>query len=95
MGGARVGRRGKVLTRERASQDGQWRRTPLHIAAMQGKCIVLCNPWGRFAFKGDYLEVARVLLEAGADITAKDGVSERRMGGEGQRISESRDCGGS
>jgi len=41
------------------------------------------------AAMGDHLEVARVLLEAGAGITAKDNVSERRVGGEGQRIRES------
>ena len=40
-----------------------------------------------------HLEVARVLLEAGADITANDNVSERRVGGEGQRIRESMDFG--
>ena len=40
-----------------------------------------------------HLEVARVLLEAGADVTAKCNVSERRVGGEGQRIRESIDFG--
>jgi hypothetical protein len=37
----------------------------------------------------DHLEVARVLLVAGADITAKDNVSERGVGREGLRIRES------
>ena len=36
------------------------------------------------------LEVARALLLAEADITAKDHVSEGGMGGEGQQIRESR-----
>jgi hypothetical protein len=40
-----------------------------------------------------YLEVARALLEARADITAKDDVSEGGLGGEGQWIRESRDFG--
>ena len=36
-------------------------------------------------------EAARALLEAHADITAKTNVSEGGVGGEGQRIRESRD----
>ena len=68
VGGAWVGRRGRILMRGRASQIGH---TPLHGASM-----------------GDHLEVARVLLVAGADITAKDNVSERRVRREGQRIRE-------
>jgi len=42
---------------------------------------------------GGHLEVARLLLEVGADITAKDEVGERRVGGDGQRIRESIDFG--
>ena len=66
VGGARVGRRGQVLTWGRAPQHGF---TSLHSAVDR-----------------DHLEMARVLLEAGADVTAKCNVSERRVGGEGQRI---------
>ena len=36
----------------------------------------------------DQLEVVRVLLGAGADISARDMVSDRRVGGEGQIIRE-------
>ena len=39
----------------------------------------------------DHPEVARALLEAQADITAKDHVSEGGGGGEGHRIRQSRD----
>ena len=63
VGGAWVGRRGRILIRGVAPQNGY---TPLHAAAM-----------------GVHLEVARVLLDAGADITAEDNVSQRRVGGEG------------
>ena len=45
------------------------------------------------AAMGDHLEVARVLLDAGADIIAEDNVSERRVAGEGQRIRGSADLG--
>jgi hypothetical protein len=68
-----VGRRGRVLTRGGAPQDGD---TPLHLAAMYG-----------------YPEVVRALVEAGADITAKNKVSERRGGGFGHRLGQSRDFG--
>ena len=51
-----------------------------------------CTPLHFAAYNG-HLEVARVLLGAGAGITAKDNVSERRVGGEGQRIRESIDFG--
>ena len=61
-----MGRRGRVLTRGRAPQDGE---TPLHKAA-----------------GAVHLEVARALLLAGADITAKKWVSEGGLGGEGQWI---------
>ena len=36
--------------------------------------------------------VVRILVEAGADVTAKDKVSERRVGGDGQMLSMRRDC---
>jgi len=41
------------------------------------------------AAEGAHVEVVWALLEAGAGITAKDIVSERRVRGEGQRIRES------
>ena len=68
-----MGRRGRVVTRGRAPQEGV---TPLSIAAREG-----------------HLKVARALLQAGADITKKDNVSERRVGGKGQRIQASIDFG--
>jgi hypothetical protein len=40
-----------------------------------------------------HLEVVRALVEAGADITAKNEVSERRVGGEGHMLGQSRDFG--
>jgi len=55
--------------------------TPLHIAVRKARTSQA------------HLEVARVLLEAGADITAKTNVSERRVGGEGHRIRDSIDFG--
>ena len=38
-------------------------------------------------------EVVRALVEAGADVTAKSKVRERRVGGEGHRLRQSRDFG--
>ena len=35
--------------------------------------------------------VVRVLVEAGADVTAKNKVRERRVGGDGHMLSEGRD----
>ena len=75
----RVGRKGWLLTRGRAPQFNP--STPLHYAAKN------C------AQKGD-LEVARALLEAGADITVEDEVSEGGVGSKAQIIRESTDFGG-
>jgi len=47
-----------------------------------------------YAAGNGHLETTRALLEARADITAKLIVSEGGVGGEGQRIRESRDFGG-
>jgi hypothetical protein len=41
------------------------------------------------AYKG-HDAVVRVLVEAGADATAKDKVSERRVGGDGHMLEERR-----
>ena len=46
-----------------------------------------------FAVMNRLPEVAQALLDAGADITAKNNVSEGRVGGEGQRIRERRGFG--
>jgi len=65
----------------------------------RGRMLTLgcASQYGRMplfvATKLGFLDIGRVLLEAGADITAKDNVSERRVGGEGQRIRASRDLG--
>ena len=58
-------------------------------APQNGRAPLHCAAWN------GNLEVARALLEARADITAKTMVSEGGVGGEGQRIRESRDFGGS
>ena len=67
---------------------GLWRRVLTRGGAPQ----LEYTPLHKAAYNG-HPELVRALVEAGADVTAKDKVSERRVGGEGHVLGQNRDSG--